>query len=424
MIKGLLSVSVMSVIAAILLTGCGGGSDTTTTTTSTAPKIQFTGFLYDSAVSGVSYVCGDQSGITGVDGSFNFQKDQGCTFSLAGITLRTVAAANLVDQVKILENNVSVAQMLQTLDNDGNASNGITITPAVIAAVKTANITTPPADDAAAITLFNAVKAVSGYTGSAKTTVETNTHLVEAQTPILKALIAGKTFYIADSYYSDSAKGTIKELFEVTFNADATTIVSKLVATTDSTSTVGDTTTETISLNGTKIMFNNPSEPGHLYEEFLGQTADAITLRSNDNPSYLAPLYFDKAKAEVRYATLSSTTIPTPTTPSATSAFDASALLLGKTFYNVAPATDGKVIRKTVFNAAGTTIENRSLADALLESGSISFSGDTVHIGANGNLFIKIIASTGDYIEIQADDGHTERFYFDLAKAQAYTTTY
>lgn len=424
MIKGLLSVSVMSVTAAILLTGCGGGGDTATTSTTTAPGIHFTGFLYDSAVSGVSYVCGDQSGTTGVDGSFNFQKDQGCTFSLAGIALRTVAAANLVDQVKILENNVSVAQMLQTLDNDGNASNGITITPAVVAAVRTANITTPPADDAAAITLFNAVKTVSGYTGSAKTTVETNAHLVEAQTPILKALIAGKTFYIADSYSNDSAKGTGKDLISVTFNADATTVVSKLIATTNSTFTVGYTETETIDLNGTKIMFHNPSDPGHLYEEFLGQTVDTITLRSNDYPLLSSPLYYDKAKAEARYATLSSTSISTPTTPPTTSTFDARALLLDKTFYNVAPVTDGKVIRKLTFNAAGTTAETRSLAGALLESGSISVSGDTVHSADTIN-FIKIIASNSDYIEVQdGKDGHTERFYFDLAKAQAYTTTY
>lgn len=419
MIKGLLSVSIMSVTAAILLTGCGGGDDTATTPTAS------TGYYVDAAVSGVSYVCGDQNGTTGTDGSFKFQKDQGCTFSLAGITLRTIAAANLVDQVKILEDNVSVAQMLQTLDSDGNASNGITITPAVIAAVRTANITTPPVDDAAATALHTAVQNVTGYTGSAKTIADTNAHLIESQTPILKALIAGKTFYLAESYSSTS-----KDLISLNFNANVTSLSSTLLNTTDGTTITGTPTIETIEINGTKIMFHNTDEPTHLYEQYVGQTADYIILRSNPeslvrvNDDALVRLYFDKTKAEAYYATLSPTSATT-TTPT-TSTFDAKALLAGKTFYPVYVDNNSPYLEKVVVNSDGTQLAFTAISTQ--SDGNytevVSMNGNTITHPATGdsNAFTgTVIASEPTYIEIQTDI--IERWYFIQANAQTYYNT-
>jgi len=407
MIKALLSVSVMSVTAAILLTGCGGGDDTATTPTAS------TGYYVDAAVSGVSYVCGDQNGTTGTDGSFKFQKDQGCTFSLAGITLRTIAAANLVDQVKILEDNVSVAQMLQTLDTDGNASNGITITPAVIAAVKTANITTPPVDDAAATAFYTAVQNVTGYTGSAKTTADTNAHLITSQTPILKALIAGKTFYRAEyDPYTIS-----KSLASINFNTDVTKLNFTLLKTTDGVSSTGTTEAVTVELNGTKIMFHDLSEPAHLYEQYLGQTADYVILESNEGNDPIR-LYFDKTKAEAYYATLSSTT----TTPT-TSTFVASTLLADKTFYPVYVDNNSPYLEKVVVNSDGTQLAFTAISTQ--SDGNytevVSMNGNTITHPATitSNAFTgTVIASTSTYIEIQTDI--IERWYFIQANAQTY----
>jgi hypothetical protein len=91
-------------------------------------------------VGGVEYQCGTQSGITGSDGNFTFEVGQNCTFKIGDITLRVVDSSDLQNQVKVVEDNIQVAQLLQTLDSDGNASNGITLLPEVIAAIKGALI--------------------------------------------------------------------------------------------------------------------------------------------------------------------------------------------------------------------------------------------------------------------------------------------
>lgn len=391
-----------AIAATLLLVGCGGGD--TTTTTTTVP----TGYYIDAAVSGVSYVCGNQSGTTGTDGSFKFQAGQDCNFSLAGITLRIVPAANLVSEVKILENNVSVSQLLQTLDNDGNASNGITITPAVIAAVKTASITTLPADDTAAVALHNAVKTVAGYTGSAKTIAQTEAHMAESQAPILKALIAGKTFYVPDSF-TTSANGSVKELISVTFDANVTSLASTILAATNSTSTVGTTSNDTIELNGTKIMFPNDTDPTHKYEEYVGQTADYILLSDNGD---LVRLYFDKAKAEAYYLTLS------PTTKTTASTFDAAALLAGKTFYAVYKDNGTKYIERVVVNAAGTQLTFTPITPTGASyTDNIAMTGSSITNSTNGST-ATVTALTTTYVEIQT--AITERWYSSQTDAQTY----
>jgi len=125
------------ITATLLLVGCGGGSSSSSTApaSSLAPvspsanteKTTGKGYYVDSAVEGINYVCGSQEGVTDENGTFTFESDQNCTFSLAGLRLREINASSLEDNVSILEDNVTVAQLLQTLDSDGNASNGIQI---------------------------------------------------------------------------------------------------------------------------------------------------------------------------------------------------------------------------------------------------------------------------------------------------------
>lgn len=119
----------LSLASLLLLNACGGGG---TSTVQTA-----TGYFIDSAVSGVQYVSGNQSGITGQDGSFVYEVGQPVTFKLGNVVLGSVT----VDQNKrvfpvdlingaVDENHPKVslmARLLQTLDSDNDPSNGITI---------------------------------------------------------------------------------------------------------------------------------------------------------------------------------------------------------------------------------------------------------------------------------------------------------
>jgi len=138
-----------ALLATLLLVGCGSATTSSKTTKRTteattnsevAPTTttgisnstvspvtqQAVGYYVDEAVEGVSYRCGVHEGNTTVDGAFIFERGENCRFSLGGITLREVNGSILIeDNITILEDNESVARMLQSFDRDGNASNGI-----------------------------------------------------------------------------------------------------------------------------------------------------------------------------------------------------------------------------------------------------------------------------------------------------------
>ena len=113
-----------TIVSALMLSGCGSSSN----------GGDNQGFYVDSAVEGVHYKCDNgKEGTTGADGVFVFTDAKECTFSLAGIKLRTVSGSSLKDGTKILESDPKIAQFLQSLDIDGNAAkNGIKIDAAAL----------------------------------------------------------------------------------------------------------------------------------------------------------------------------------------------------------------------------------------------------------------------------------------------------
>ncbi len=169
-----------------LITGCAGGGGGSTATTGT-------GYYLDSAVGGVEYQCGTQSGITGSDGNFTFEVGQNCTFKIGDITLRVVDSSDLQNQVKVVEDNIQVAQLLQTLDCDGNASNGITLLPEVIAAIKGALINALPDSEQKLSQIYNTAAGVPNFNGKIVPQEEAQSHL--ALTLNIGSNLAGKSFY-------------------------------------------------------------------------------------------------------------------------------------------------------------------------------------------------------------------------------------
>ena len=125
------------ITATLLLVGCGssGNNDTVPSTSSTPANSEVSsvvkkigkGYYVDSPVQGVDYQCGNQKGTTDENGTFTFENGKDCNLTLGGVKLRDINASLLEDNITILETNEKVAQLLQTLDSDGNASNGIKI---------------------------------------------------------------------------------------------------------------------------------------------------------------------------------------------------------------------------------------------------------------------------------------------------------
>jgi len=115
--------------------GGGGGSSDVTANTSTA-------FLIDAPVSGVSYSTATKNGITGSDGSFIYTNGESdVLFKIGGIVVHDYNLSKLNSDKKVLITDlvdvdrndstnikvVKILQLLQSLDSDNDASNGISI---------------------------------------------------------------------------------------------------------------------------------------------------------------------------------------------------------------------------------------------------------------------------------------------------------
>ncbi|MBU1642945.1 hypothetical protein KKE54_06245 [bacterium] len=125
----------LAAAAVVAVTGCGSSSSSSSTA--------FTGALVDSGVQGVTYFCGGKTGVTGVNGHFDCTSAP-VSFSLGTITLGTIdkiTSDYLVfpQDIAGVDRNVTngvvtnMAILLQSLDIDGDDSNGIIITPDTVA---------------------------------------------------------------------------------------------------------------------------------------------------------------------------------------------------------------------------------------------------------------------------------------------------
>ncbi|WP_157753489.1 hypothetical protein [Thiomicrorhabdus chilensis] len=116
---------IVSFMSAVMLAGCGGGaSDQASSDT------PLTGTFVDSAVAGVAYKTATQNGSTNQDGKYQYQAGETVTFSIGGVEFPPVTAKAVVtpfDMSATSAGQLNIAQLLQSLDEDGDPSNGIQI---------------------------------------------------------------------------------------------------------------------------------------------------------------------------------------------------------------------------------------------------------------------------------------------------------
>lgn len=127
-------------ISALFMAGCGGGSSTPA-----SEDMVLTGVFIDSPVEGVTYATATQLGLTNAAGEFSYLAGEQVTFSIGATQLPAVAAAAQITPVDIAASSATsaamttnIARLLQSLDQDGNPDNGITIS--ADAAVSAASI--------------------------------------------------------------------------------------------------------------------------------------------------------------------------------------------------------------------------------------------------------------------------------------------
>ena len=112
--------SVGLVTSFLFFSGCDMGSSSGKVSNSEAQGSS-SGVYVDGPVKGVEYKCGSQSGYTDEDGVFYYDIGKSCTFKIGSLVIRTVSASKLSRaNVTIQETNTKVAQLLLSLDSDGD----------------------------------------------------------------------------------------------------------------------------------------------------------------------------------------------------------------------------------------------------------------------------------------------------------------
>jgi len=127
----MVKLSILFISSVLLVTGCGGsGKDDSD---SSVDGI-LTGVFLDSAVSGIAFSTESQSGVTNTEGEFTYLEGESVTFAVGEMALPTVTAAPIVTPVDMGDNGeldsqsvINIARLLQSLDEDGNPDNGISI---------------------------------------------------------------------------------------------------------------------------------------------------------------------------------------------------------------------------------------------------------------------------------------------------------
>ena len=109
------------------LSSCGGGGGSSSNPTST-------GVFVDSPVINIGYRTETQNGVTNSRGEFKYFPGETVTFFIGDLEFPSVLADERVTPLDMADTDdvfhptvVNIARLLQTLDKDGDASNGITI---------------------------------------------------------------------------------------------------------------------------------------------------------------------------------------------------------------------------------------------------------------------------------------------------------
>lgn len=128
------SCTAMLIAISVLLPGCGSSSSDNSDNTGNAGTEILTGRFVDSAVSGISYRTETRSGKTNANGEFTYLAGETVVFGLGDLQFPAVTAAQILTPLELAGVSdindtgvVNMARLLQSLDQDCDPDNGITI---------------------------------------------------------------------------------------------------------------------------------------------------------------------------------------------------------------------------------------------------------------------------------------------------------
>lgn len=194
-----------------ILSACGGGGGGGSNSGgSVGTDTELTGVFVDSTVQGIGFSTASRSGATNVAGEFTYLIGEQVTFSIGGIILGQVTGASLVTPVTLVagasdETNevvTNIAQLLQTLDDDGNPDNGISIPDSVrTAALDDTVDTTSPTFDT---DIVGIIAELTTLTSSGQRALVSETAAQSHLKTSLQNLISGSYSGIYSGTFTDS----------------------------------------------------------------------------------------------------------------------------------------------------------------------------------------------------------------------------
>ena len=116
------------------LVACNSSSSESIPIENELPVVTDTGIFIDSAVSGLHYQTATQEGTTNTDGEFVYVDGETISFSIGGLELPATLAKAVLTPLDLVGTSdvynrsvVNIVRLLQSLDSDGDPSNGISI---------------------------------------------------------------------------------------------------------------------------------------------------------------------------------------------------------------------------------------------------------------------------------------------------------
>ena len=188
--------------------------------------------------------------------------------------LRSVDAANLVDNATIVEDNITVARFLQSIDYDGDLHNGIQIPTdvrgAIAGAFEAEGVSGVPSGNMLDTIIGRLDQNITGFRGFVQTEAQAREHVNQTQTEIVKEILADKTFYAvtepSGTFLGQGVRtGDTGYIIPMSFNHDVTMLNEGTEAATE------------IRLDGKRIVY--PSDPQN-YQVVEGTTAKYVKVET------------------------------------------------------------------------------------------------------------------------------------------------
>lgn len=176
---------------------------------SPASEATVTGTFVDSAVAGIGYRTETQEGVTNTHGEYNYIPGETVTFFIGDMELPPVRAKGVVTPLDIAGTDdfdnqvvVNIARLLQTLDADGDPSNGISIPASAAEAAVETNFDVPTGEFELATTNF--IANAGGGSTTLISAVDAQQHLEATVTDTRASLIG--TWYYRDTSAANASE--------------------------------------------------------------------------------------------------------------------------------------------------------------------------------------------------------------------------